>query len=83
MRTYLPGFGKAYPQMSRGREQGPEVEEAVRRRGEGALRDEFGFPCLLSASPYVFGEGGVLAHGEDLLEGQVFGHREAGHDDLV
>lgn len=30
-----------------------------------------------------FGKGGVLAHGEDLLKGQVFGHREAGHYYLI
>ena len=39
--------------------------------------------CLLPAPLYVLGEGGVLAYEEDLLEGQVLGHREAGHDDLV
>jgi hypothetical protein len=39
--------------------------------------------CLLPASPYDFGEGSVVSYGEDLLEGQVLGHREAGHYCLV
>jgi hypothetical protein len=45
------------------------------------LRDEFGL--LFPAPPFVFGEEGVFAYGEDLLELHVVGYREAGHKDLI
>jgi hypothetical protein len=37
---------------------------------------------LLLASPYIFGEGGILSYGKHLLKGQILG-REVGYYNLV